>query len=66
MLQPEPQKGYSPVEHVHEIEDAVEYGHEQIGHAQIHQEVVSNCAHPSVRCSTKQMSVKVNLHCELV
>jgi hypothetical protein len=46
----------SPVQHIYEIEDAVEHGHEQVGDAQVHQEVVGDRAHPAVRCNTKQMS----------
>jgi hypothetical protein len=41
----------SPVEHEGEIKDTVEQRHHQVGHGQVHQEVISHRLHPPMGCS---------------
>lgn len=41
-------KSALPVEHVDEVEDAVEDGHEEVRGAQVHQKVVGDGAHASM------------------
>lgn len=41
------------MQHVDEVEDAVEDSHEQVSGTQVHQEVVGDGAHASVSCGDK-------------
>ena len=50
---------HSPMQHVYEVEHAVEYGHEQVCAAEVHQEVVCDGAHaPMCWAKERHMHVK--------
>lgn len=43
--------GLLPVQHVDEVEETVQHGHHQVGHAQVYQKVVRDGPHPPVGCN---------------